>query len=200
MALVVRTTAGASTPGFVQPGSTRRAGQIGGGHAAGACRSVVWVNSGYQRWKSSASWLLRTRVRTCSSRWAPRGDQRICCFLSIRLLMTWLTADSTNELSITPGPDGPPTKSGLSLVDFSSGIAAALALVAGVHSARRDQKGMDCDLALHDVALSMLNYLGTWHLTGGYERNAHHNPRTRLTSTGTAYRDPVSRSATPSCC
>ncbi len=144
MALIVRTTAGASTPGFVQPGSTRRAGQIGGGHAAGACRSAVWVNSGYQRWKSSASWLLRTRVRTCSSRWAPRGDQRICCFLTIRLLVTWLTADSTNELSITAGPDGPPTKSGLSLVDFSSGIAAALALVAGVHSARRDQKGMDC--------------------------------------------------------
>lgn len=72
-------------------------------------------------------------------------------------------------MSMTGEPDGPPTKSGLSLVDFSSGMAAALALVAGIHAARRDGKGMDCDVALYDVALSMLNYIGTWHLTAGYE-------------------------------
>jgi crotonobetainyl-CoA:carnitine CoA-transferase CaiB-like acyl-CoA transferase len=72
-------------------------------------------------------------------------------------------------MSMTGEPDGPPTKSGLSLVDFSSGMAAALALVAGIHAARRDGQGMDCDVALYDVALSMLNYIGTWHLTAGYE-------------------------------
>lgn len=72
-------------------------------------------------------------------------------------------------MSITGEPEGPPTKSGLSLVDFSASYVAALALLAGVHAARRDGIGLDCDLALFDVAIGMLNYLGTWHLTGGHE-------------------------------
>jgi crotonobetainyl-CoA:carnitine CoA-transferase CaiB-like acyl-CoA transferase len=71
-------------------------------------------------------------------------------------------------MSLTGEPDGPPTKSGLSLVDFSGGIVAALALVVGVHAARRDGRGMDCDVSLYDTALSMLTYVGTWHLTEGH--------------------------------
>ncbi len=72
-------------------------------------------------------------------------------------------------MSLTGEPDGPPAKSGLSLVDFSGGIVAALSLVAGVHAARRDGRGMDCDVSLYDTALSMLTYVGTWHLTAGHE-------------------------------
>lgn len=75
----------------------------------------------------------------------------------------------TGWMSLTGEPDGPPVKTGLSLVDFSTGMAAALALTAGVHAARRDGRGMDCDIALYDVGLSLLSYLGTWHLTAGYE-------------------------------
>src|ERR1039458_5221127 len=60
--------------------------------------SNVRLRPGYQRWKSLASWSLRTRMRTWSRRWAPRGVQRICCFLTMRLAMTWLTADSVNAL------------------------------------------------------------------------------------------------------
>jgi crotonobetainyl-CoA:carnitine CoA-transferase CaiB-like acyl-CoA transferase len=71
-------------------------------------------------------------------------------------------------MSLTGEPDGPPAKSGLSLVDFSSGLAAALAVVVGIHAARRDGVGMDCDLALFDVAVGMLSYVGAWHLTSGY--------------------------------
>jgi crotonobetainyl-CoA:carnitine CoA-transferase CaiB-like acyl-CoA transferase len=71
-------------------------------------------------------------------------------------------------MSLTGEPDGPPTKSGLSLVDFSGGVVAALALVVGVHAARRDGRGMDCDVSLYDTALSMLTYVGTWHLTAGH--------------------------------
>jgi hypothetical protein len=56
------------------------------------------VKPEYQRWKSPASWPLRTRVRICSSRWAARGIQRICCFSTMRLLITWLTADSVNAM------------------------------------------------------------------------------------------------------
>jgi crotonobetainyl-CoA:carnitine CoA-transferase CaiB-like acyl-CoA transferase len=84
----------------------------------------------------------------------------------------------TGWMALTGEPDGPPTKSGLSLVDFTSGLVAALALVSGVHAARRDGIGMDCDVSLFDTALSLLTYQGTWHLTGGFEpvrraRSAH---------------------------
>ena len=49
-------------------------------------------------------------------------------------------------MDVTGEPDGPPTKSGLSLVDFSGGYVAAISLLAGVHAARRDGVGMDCDV------------------------------------------------------
>jgi len=81
----------------------------------------------------------------------------------------------TGWMSLTGEPDDPPMKTGLSLVDYSGGLVAALSLVAGVHAARRDGKGMDCDLSLFDVGLSLLTYLATWHLSGGYvpARTAH---------------------------
>ncbi|MGH7659836.1 MAG: CaiB/BaiF CoA transferase family protein, partial [Vulcanimicrobiaceae bacterium] len=60
-------------------------------------------------------------------------------------------------MSVTGEPQGPPAKSGLSVVDFSGGYVAALALVIGVHAARRDGKGIDCDTSLFDVALAMTN-------------------------------------------
>jgi crotonobetainyl-CoA:carnitine CoA-transferase CaiB-like acyl-CoA transferase len=72
-------------------------------------------------------------------------------------------------MSLTGEPDGPPTKSGLSLVDYCGGFVAALAVLAGVHAARRDGVGMDCDLALFDTAVSLLTYVGTWYLTTGVE-------------------------------
>ena len=72
-------------------------------------------------------------------------------------------------MDLTGEPDGPPTKSGLSLVDFSGGFVAAGAILAGLHAARRDGIGMDCDLSLYDVAINMLTYPATWHLTEGFE-------------------------------
>lgn len=71
-------------------------------------------------------------------------------------------------MTVTGEPDGPPEKTGLSLVDYSGGLVAAASLLAGVHAARRDGTGMDCDLSLYDTAISLLTYLATWHLTGGY--------------------------------
>jgi crotonobetainyl-CoA:carnitine CoA-transferase CaiB-like acyl-CoA transferase len=71
-------------------------------------------------------------------------------------------------MSVTGEPDGPPAKSGLSVVDFAGGYVAALALMIGVHAARRDGKGMDCDTSLFDVAIGMTNYLATWNLSGGH--------------------------------
>ncbi|HZV49444.1 MAG TPA: CoA transferase [Candidatus Dormibacteraeota bacterium] len=71
-------------------------------------------------------------------------------------------------MSLTGEPGGPPTRSGLSLVDYSGGLVAAMALLAGVHAARRDGIGMDCDLSLFDVAIGMTGYLATWYLNEGF--------------------------------
>ncbi|GIH02395.1 CoA transferase [Rhizocola hellebori] len=71
-------------------------------------------------------------------------------------------------MELTGEPDGPPTKSGLSMVDYSGGFVAAISLLAGVHAARRDGVGMDCDLSLFDTAIGMLTYPATWHLNAGF--------------------------------
>lgn len=88
----------------------------------------------------------------------------------IQALSGWMT--------VTGEPGQPPVKTGPSLVDFTGGYVAALSLIIGIHAARRDGKGLDCDIALFDVALSMLPYHATWHLTAGYEptrtRNSAH--------------------------
>jgi crotonobetainyl-CoA:carnitine CoA-transferase CaiB-like acyl-CoA transferase len=71
-------------------------------------------------------------------------------------------------MNLTGEPDSTPTKTGLSVVDFSAGLASALALIVGIHAARRDGVGCDCDTSLFEVALSMLNYQATWHLSAGF--------------------------------
>jgi crotonobetainyl-CoA:carnitine CoA-transferase CaiB-like acyl-CoA transferase len=84
----------------------------------------------------------------------------------------------TGWMSLTGEPDGPPAKSGLSLVDFAGGYALAIATMAAVWRARRDGVGGDCDVSLFEVALSLLTYVGTWAATEGYapprrEESAH---------------------------
>jgi crotonobetainyl-CoA:carnitine CoA-transferase CaiB-like acyl-CoA transferase len=71
-------------------------------------------------------------------------------------------------MSLTGEPDGPPTKSGLSLVDLSGGYVAALAVMAGLWRARRDGVGCDCDVSLFETALQELMYVGTWTASRGY--------------------------------
>ncbi len=65
-------------------------------------------------------------------------------------------------MHITGDPDGPPTKSGLSLVDLSAGYVSSIAILSGIHRARRDGTGCDCDISLFDTALSELGYVGYW--------------------------------------
>lgn len=72
-------------------------------------------------------------------------------------------------MSLTGEPDGPPTKSGLSLVDFSAGYVLAATTLAGIHKARRDGVGADCDISLYDTAMSLLSYPGTWILTEDHQ-------------------------------
>jgi crotonobetainyl-CoA:carnitine CoA-transferase CaiB-like acyl-CoA transferase len=81
-------------------------------------------------------------------------------------------------MSLTGDPDGPPAKSGLSLVDLSGGYASAVAVLAGLWRARRDGVGCDCDVSLHETALHELMYVGTWAASRGYvpprRRNSAH--------------------------
>ncbi len=77
--------------------------------------------------------------------------------------------------SLTGEPGGPPTKSGLSLVDLSGGYASAIALLAGVWRARRDGVGCDCDVSLFETALHELMYIGPWAATHGFVPPRRHN-------------------------
>ena len=69
--------------------------------------------------------------------------------------------------ALTGDPEGPPTKSGLSLADYIAGLTAALALLAGIIDARREGRGRDLDTSLYDSALAMLSYPATWYLSSG---------------------------------
>lgn len=68
-------------------------------------------------------------------------------------------------MSRTGEPDGPPTRAGLSLVDFSGGYAAAIAILAGLRHAATTGQGCDCDLSLFEVALALNTYEATWVLS-----------------------------------
>ncbi len=70
--------------------------------------------------------------------------------------------------SLTGDPSGPPTKSGLSLVDLSGGYASTIAVLSGLWRARRDGVGCDCDISLFETALHELMYIGPWAATHGY--------------------------------
>ncbi len=72
-------------------------------------------------------------------------------------------------MAVTGGPEEPPTKSGLSLVDFSAGYVAGLASLAAVWQARRTGRGCDVDLSLFETALHLLTYMGTWTASRGWQ-------------------------------
>src|SRR5262249_24294062 len=77
------------------------------------------------------------------------------------------------SMSLTGEPDGPPTKSGLSLVDLSGGYVAAIALLSALWRARRDGVGCDCDLSGCETALHELMYVATWGASAGFEPVRH---------------------------
>ena len=76
-------------------------------------------------------------------------------------------------MSVTGEPDAPPTKCGVSIVDFSGGILSALGLMIGLHRARVTGEGGDIDVSLLDTALSMLNYMAAWTLNRDWHPTRH---------------------------
>ncbi len=70
-------------------------------------------------------------------------------------------------LWLTGEPDAPPTRFGLSVVDFMTGSLMAVGLLAAVLRARASGQGCDVDVALFDTALHQLSYPGVWYLNEG---------------------------------
>lgn len=81
-------------------------------------------------------------------------------------------------LSLTGEPDAPPTRFGLSMVDFMTGTMWAMATVSAILKARETGVGCDVDVSLFDVALHQLSYPAVWamnegHFVGRLPRGAH---------------------------
>ena len=67
-------------------------------------------------------------------------------------------------LSLTGEPEGPPTRFGLSMIDYMTGAPTSTAILAGILGARKSGRGRDIDVALFDVAMYQLTYPGAWYL------------------------------------
>jgi crotonobetainyl-CoA:carnitine CoA-transferase CaiB-like acyl-CoA transferase len=81
-------------------------------------------------------------------------------------------------MSVTGEPDAPPTRFGLSMVDFMTGTMLATATLAALIDAGKTGKGRDYDLALLDTALHQTSYPAYWYLNeqfvvGRAPRSAH---------------------------
>ena len=70
-------------------------------------------------------------------------------------------------MDVTGEPDTPPTRMGLSIVDYLSGITTAFALTAALYGAARTGRGRDVDVSLYDVAMHQLTYPAIWYLNEG---------------------------------
>lgn len=111
---------------------------------------------------------LNPRVVCCSlsgwGRTGPRVAEPACDFL--------LQAYG-GFMAVTGEPDAPPTRAGISVVDFGGGFLGALALMIGLHRAQAHGVGGDVDASLFDAALSMLNYMGLWSMSRGWSPARH---------------------------
>ena len=70
-------------------------------------------------------------------------------------------------LALTGEPDGPPTRMGLSIVDYLTGITTAFALTAAIYGALKTGRGRDVDVTLYDVAIHQLSYPAVWYMNAG---------------------------------
>ena len=78
---------------------------------------------------------------------------------------------ATGVAAMTGDPDGPPTLPGYSAADNSTGLAAALGLLAQIVSGR----GGQVEVSLRDVVMSQLNYRASAYLNDGVEPQRHPN-------------------------
>src|SRR3546814_13761889 len=72
--------------------------------------------------------------------------------------------------ALTGGPNTPPTRFGLSMIDIMTGLGLAYATVSAILNARATGKGRDADVSLFDIALTNLGYLSAWYLNTGHNQ------------------------------
>ena len=77
----------------------------------------------------------------------------------------YLMQAESGMMSLTGDPDAPPTRLGLSMVDFMTGSVFALGIVSAILSARSTGEGCDVDVSLFDVALHQTSYPAVWAMT-----------------------------------
>lgn len=70
-------------------------------------------------------------------------------------------------MSLTGEPDNPPTRFGMSMIDFMTGMTGMVGLLSCLMRAKATGQGCDVDVSLFDVALHQLSYPGVWYLNGG---------------------------------
>jgi crotonobetainyl-CoA:carnitine CoA-transferase CaiB-like acyl-CoA transferase len=102
----------------------------------------------------------------------------------------YLIQAATGIASLTGDPAGPPTLPGYSSADNSSGMAAALGLLAMIVAGR----GGQVDVSMHEVMLSQLNYRAAAWLNDGAEplrysggAHSHYVPAQLFPAAGSSY-------------
>ncbi|HEY0353672.1 MAG TPA: CoA transferase, partial [Enterovirga sp.] len=70
-------------------------------------------------------------------------------------------------MSMTGEPDRAPSRIGLSMIDYMTGITGMVGLLSCVLRARQTGQGCDVDTSLFEVATHQLAYQGTWFLNTG---------------------------------
>jgi succinate--hydroxymethylglutarate CoA-transferase len=79
----------------------------------------------------------------------------------------YLLQAEAGYLHLTGEPDGPPSRFGLSMVDYITGMTLAFATSAAVVGALKTGQGRDVDVSLYDVAMHQLTYPAAWYLNAG---------------------------------
>lgn len=78
----------------------------------------------------------------------------------------YLMQSECGFLELTGEPESPPTRFGLSMIDFMTGTVAGMGCLAALIG-RASYGGRDVDVSLFDVALHQLSYPGTWYMNHG---------------------------------
>ena len=90
----------------------------------------------------------------------------------------YLMQAEAGYFSLTGEPDGPPSRFGLSVVDYMSGLTMSFGLISAILSARSTGVGRDVDVNLFDTAMFNQSYMAAWTLNTDFEserleRSAH---------------------------
>ena len=79
----------------------------------------------------------------------------------------YLAQAEAGLMSMTGEPEGPPSRIGLSMIDYMSGMTGTVGLLSCLMRARQTGLGCDVDTNLFDVATHQHAYGASWYLNGG---------------------------------